>query len=145
MQEVVAEHELFHTVALNTGSALSQHDKVINLLCSVKGAPAYDFTVNSFKHTFPTMQQQTFANLKAALIIASRSIEAESASVGLSAMDAGHSAAFGACWSCPCRHVHRRLQRHPCGDVQRRPWCRSQGPRKILLVPRPLQPQQRGL
>jgi hypothetical protein len=110
MQEVVAEHELFHTVALNAGSALSQHDKVTNLLCAVKGASAYDFTVNTFKHTFPTMQQQTFANLKAALITASRSIEVGSASVGLSAMDAGHSAAFGAAGadatsSAPTGHV----------------------------------------
>jgi hypothetical protein len=86
IEEVIAEHETYAQVATAAGMPLSEHDRVTSLQAAVEGNATYAFGLSSWLHAHPEMAQQTFANLKVALISAARAAIVHDPSLGLSAM-----------------------------------------------------------
>jgi hypothetical protein len=86
IEAVIAEHETYAQVASAAGMPLSEHDRVTSLQAAVEGNATYAFGVSSWLHAHPEMAQQTFANLRIALISAARAAVVHDPSLGLSAM-----------------------------------------------------------
>jgi len=86
IEEVIAEHETYAQVASAAGMPLSEHDRVTSLQSAVESTATYAFGLTSWLHAHPEMAQQTFANLKVALISAARAAIVHDPSLGLSAM-----------------------------------------------------------
>ncbi len=155
IEEAIAEHEMFAQVAITAGMPLSEHDRVHSLLAAVSGNSVFAFGISTWQHANPEMAQQSFANLRVALLTASRTAIVLDPSLGLSAMSSNRHA-FSAqavdgpvvpvplslVSPSPALAVSRSRWRPRRSSQWRRPHCHL---RCLLLVSRQLRPFRRRL
>ncbi len=78
----VAAHLRTHRMAVATASPFSEHFMVLQLRMSVAAVPAFATTLDFFGMTYPTIAQQTFANLATALKTAQNTSSGTAATLG---------------------------------------------------------------